>query len=124
MGQLYKFLALHISLGDANSRFFYNAIAVRNTRNGIHTINSLQGRLTSPKDIDDEAIRFFKEAVNPTNHVVCPKVVQFHSRLSDYDRRLLDADYTDSEVKRAVMEAQPEKALGPDGFLAIFFQKF
>lgn len=54
-----KSRALHISSGDSNTRYFYNAMAVRKVKNGIHKIETPGGTLTKSKDIADEAVKFF-----------------------------------------------------------------
>lgn len=114
----------NISLGDSNTRYFYNAISVRNARNGIYRIESPQGLLSSPKEIADEAVRFFSDALNPPNHLVIPKIIPFNFKLNHNEKMFLEADYSADEIKKIVMEAHPEKAPGPDGFPAIFYQKF
>ncbi|KAK3199859.1 hypothetical protein Dsin_023274 [Dipteronia sinensis] len=45
------------------------------------------------------------------------------SRLSDDKREDLNVAFT-AEVRAAVFDLSPTKALGPDGFQAIFFQRF
>lgn len=119
-----KARALQISAGDSNTRYFYNAMAVRNARNGIHKIDTLHGTLTNSKEIAKEAVKFFSEAANPVNRLVIPKIIPFKLKLRDPERIFLDRDYTEDEVKKAIMEAHPEKALRPDGFFAIFYQRF
>lgn len=92
-----KSRVLHITLGDANSCFFYNAIAVRNSRNGIHSIVSPQGRLDSNKEIAEAAIDYFSDSVNKRNCLVLPRNIHFQFRLSNVEKDLLEADYTTSE---------------------------
>ena len=45
-------------------------------------------------------------------------------RMSNEQLAHLDKPYVGSEVKRALFDMSPYKAPGPDGFQALFFQKY
>jgi mannosylglycoprotein endo-beta-mannosidase len=44
-------------------------------------------------------------------------------RLSNEENRILTADFTEKEVLEAIFQMEKNKAPGPDGFLAEFYQK-
>lgn len=69
-------------------------------------------------------LSFFSEAANPTNHFVIPKLIPFKLKISDDEKRFLDTEFTAGEVKKAVMEAKPEKAPGPDSYPGMFYQRY
>lgn len=119
-----KALALQISLGDSNTSYFYKQLATRKARNGIYRIVGQDGVLEDQNDINSEAVRYFEQALNPMGRVIIPPIVHFKSKISDNEKRFLGAKVSREEIKNIVMKADPEKAPGPYGFSALFFQKF
>ncbi|KAK2651236.1 hypothetical protein Ddye_018725 [Dipteronia dyeriana] len=45
-------------------------------------------------------------------------------RITSRSSAFLDQPFTADEIRRAVFDMGPNKALGPDGFLALFYQKY
>jgi hypothetical protein len=45
-------------------------------------------------------------------------------QLSAEENVILTADFTNKEVLQTISQMKPNKALGPDGFPAEFYQKF
>jgi hypothetical protein len=45
-------------------------------------------------------------------------------QLSAEENVILTADFSNKEVLQAISQMKPNKALGPDGFPAEFYQKF
>jgi hypothetical protein len=45
-------------------------------------------------------------------------------QVSDEENEILIADFTENEVREAVFQMEHNKALGPDGFPAEFYQLF
>ncbi|KAH1038731.1 hypothetical protein J1N35_040474 [Gossypium stocksii] len=63
---------------------------------------------------------FKSKRVGNTNHLLSG----VHRCVSDEMNQLLTAEYKEKEIVEALNSIGPTKASGPDGFPAIFFQKF
>lgn len=87
--------------------------------NGSTTSNILE--------IREEAIGFFTSSIGTRDQIDQQRADQFlenipHLVRNDHNDYLL-SPIKDEEIKKVVFEMAGEKALGPDGFPAIFFQK-
>lgn len=68
---------------------------------------------------------FFENLFATSSPLVFDEVLYGLSRVvSDDMNAALDADPIDDEIERALFQMHPNNALGPNGFYALFFQKF
>lgn len=113
--------------GDLNTSFFHALVKARRSLNMIDKIKNNRGEWCLDSElIGERAIRFFKSVM--CNEEVCDrslmsKVLDGISKLvSDEDNEMLSGKFSQEEVKNALFKLHPNKALGPDGFPASFFQ--
>jgi len=72
--------------------------------------------------VRDFFIKLFTDDNAPFRPHILP--AGYFPLLTALDRHVLEKSYTSSEVKKALFDMHPLKALGPDGFQALFFHRY
>lgn len=115
---------LWLSLGDTNTSYFHAATKGRRARNRISAIEDEAGNRVFEEDqigkvIADYFNKIFTStgtsAVEVVNRAIVP-------RISSETNVLLTTTPTREEIREAMFAIHPDKAPGPDGFSASFFQ--
>ena len=105
--------------GDRNTQFFHRSVIIK--RNAIR-INRLRdnvgNEVTDQRGINDLILAFYKDLYS-TQKIACPWSVG--SRVSMGSN--VGYEPSPLEIKMAMFSMKPFKALGPDGFHLVFFQK-
>ena len=114
--------------GDQNSAFFFNSIKSRHNVNNINCIQMDNGDWIREKDlIAQEVVNFFSQLLgsnSDSDYSGCAVLSGYvDSVISPEQSRFLSRDFSDEEIKDALFTLHPNKAPGPDGFNAYFFQK-
>lgn len=116
---------LWMRVGDHNSKYFHALTKQRRARNriiGLHDENGIWS--DEDKNIQHIAVSYFKNlftSTNPRDFESSLKEVK--TTITDQVNEFLTAPATEKEVRDALFMMHPEKAPGPDGMTALFFQK-
>ncbi|KAI3728415.1 hypothetical protein L6452_17051 [Arctium lappa] len=110
--------------GDENSIFFHGIINKKSTSSRIHGLKINGIWVSDPGKIKDEVHNFFKRKFEDKNPVRPKMRSGLFKRLSDDQRKLLEAPFEMEEVKATVWSCGNNKAPGPDGFSFEFIKKF
>ncbi|KAJ8431281.1 hypothetical protein Cgig2_007614 [Carnegiea gigantea] len=113
--------------GDRNTTYFHASTIIR------HRFNCIEGLKNSEGDwcYDTSCVKqmvvghfknLFSEPMEVTN--VRPTLSGAFPSLSTEQRSLLARNFSSAEVYKALKSMGPYKAPGPDGFHAIFFQRY
>lgn len=115
---------LRLVLRDLNTGYFHAATKSRRARNRISVIEDENGSLV----VEDEKIaevmsRYFRTIFTSSNPQVAAIVNKaLRQRISSSINEKLTAIPSDAEIREAMFAIHPDKASGPDGFSASFFQ--
>lgn len=115
---------LWLTLGDANTGFFHVTTKVRKAKNRMTIIEDDNG---SPWYEEDQISRvicdFYDKLFQSTNFDGVETVTEaLQPCISQQQNEELIRDPTPKEIKDATFAIHPDKAQGPDGFSASFFQ--
>lgn len=110
--------------GDRNTKFFQAKAKERASVNKIFGLRSSDGELiTEQEQLETMASNFYQELFSAQLES-SPEGILAHvpRRVTEEMNEILKAPFTAKEVERALFMMGPNKAPGPDGFTAGFYQ--
>lgn len=111
--------------GDRNTGFFQAKAKARVRSNKIRYLKNFDGELIMDQDrLEGMASEFFQRLFTAQDNLEPDLVCRHISRkVTDLMNELLDRPFTPEEIEDGLFQMEPNKAPGPDGFTAGFFQK-
>ena len=111
--------------GDRNTKFYHALIKQRRIQNRIIGLYNEDGNwVNSESEVEGVAVKYFTDLF----HTASP--AEFDSFLEEVPTSITEtqniklmARATEDEVKASLFMMHPEKALGPDGMTALFYQQ-
>ncbi|KAL1191046.1 putative ribonuclease H protein [Cardamine amara subsp. amara] len=117
---------LWLKVGDKNTKIFHASTKQRRVRNKISGLFGSDNIWEeSEKGMEDIASGYFRELFSKSNTSGIEETVQvLQPLITESMNRVLTKVITEKEVKNALFAMHPEKAPGPDGMTALFYQRF
>lgn len=114
--------------GDRNSKFFHACASQRRAKNKINGLVSTHGDwCTDNSSMAEIILDYFSHLFSSNNPTEADQNKVLDSMEMRIDRNMnsiLNAPFTTEEVRKAIFDLHPDKAPGPHGMSAFFFQKF
>ena len=121
-----KSRVLWLREGDRNSKYFHALVRQRRARNRITQLLDDNGNVVGDEEglvaIATSYFRQIFESANPED--IAEALENVSTTITGTINEDLTAPVTEWEVKLALFAMHPEKAPGPDGMTAMFYQKF
>jgi len=113
--------------GDRNTKYFHMSTILRRRINRIEALRDHENNWCTEADqIKRLVVDYFRDLFSshaPTEDAHWPVTLDFPT-LEDGVVHDLERPFTVEDIKAALKEMQPYKAPGPDGFQAIFYQRY
>jgi mannosylglycoprotein endo-beta-mannosidase len=113
--------------GDVNTRYFHSVANGRYRKKLIHSLIQDEGIIEGHKNFKSYITNYYKGLFGyPEEGTFSMDETQTNdiSQVSVEENNFLTSLYTEEEVRNVVFQMEHNKAAGPDGFLAEFYQNF
>ena len=113
--------------GDANTRFFHLVANGKHRKQHIYRLEDDQGVVVGDDCLKSHITNYYKSLFgSPEQSEISLMEDQILDipQVSPEENDILVADFTESEVREAIFQMENNKAPGPDGFPAEFYQVF
>jgi hypothetical protein len=114
-----------LNSGDRNTGFFHAKARQRTRINKITALKRQDGSVcTNQWELESLAAEFYHHLFSAQEQSRPEEVVSFVPRkVTDFQNEFLSSPFIEREIKTALFMMKPNKAPGPDGFTAGFYQK-
>jgi len=115
-----------VLFGYNNTRYFRMIANGKHRKKRIFSLEHEGGKIEGQKNLKDYITQFYKELFGPPeeNHFTLLERTDDIPQVSSSENEFLTAPFTEKEIRDAVFDMEHNKAPGPDGFLAEFYQQF
>jgi hypothetical protein len=113
--------------GDANTRFFHLVANGKHRKQHIYRLEDDNGVVVSSDRLKCHITNYYENMFGvPEQTEITLMEDQIHDipQVSDEENEILIADFTENEVREAIFQMEHNKAPGPDGVPAEFYQVF
>ncbi|XP_072999435.1 uncharacterized protein [Typha latifolia] len=118
-----------LTSGDRNTKFFHASASSKHRRNSIFGLKLASGhRIHNPDSISLAFVEHFKTIFSSSNPldltIAIDSLLALTKKIPTSSAKFLSSCPSEEEIESVVKSFGPDKAPGPDGFNARFFQAF
>jgi hypothetical protein len=116
-----------VLLGDSNTKYFQMIANGKHRKKRIFSLDHEDKKIEGQANLKSYITDFYKELFGELEESLLTldeEVVADITQVSELENALLTAQFTEKEIKDALFQMEHNKAPGPDGFPAEFYQKF
>ena len=116
-----------IKEGDRNTSYFHAVANQRNRKVTIHSLDGPDGPVTDTREMLKVACDFYKDLFKKEPRNGCKLSNNFFredEKVKSPENDMLEAAFTEAEIKKAVFDSYADGAPGPDGIPFFFYQHF
>ena len=116
-----------ILMGDSNTRYFQLVANGRHRKKCIHSLQQDEGRIEGQEELKTYITKYYKSlfgAPDEGNITLDETRTDDIPQVTAEENNILTAPFSEEEVRAAVFQMEHNKAPGPDGFPAEFYQNF
>ena len=113
--------------GDSNTRYFHNVANGRHRKKLIHSLHQDEGLIEGQDKLKEFITDYYKGlfgAPEEGNFALDESRTDDITQVTPEENNLLIAPFNEEEICKAVFQMEHNKAPGPDGFPAEFYQHF
>lgn len=111
--------------GDKNSRFFHTKASNRRRRNRITMLQNEEEEWLEGPRLDGVIVDYFQALFLASGELGPMEFLsKLGTKITGQMHEELSRDYTVVEIKLALKQMHPSKALGLDGLPPLFYQKY
>jgi hypothetical protein len=113
--------------GDSNTRYFHSVANGRHRKKRIHSLVQDDETIEGQEQLKAYITTYYKNLFGAPedSHITLDETrVDDIPQVSPQENALLSAPYSEEEIRKAVFQMEHNKAPGPDGFPAEFYQTF
>jgi hypothetical protein len=121
-----KFRESWLTCKDLNTRYFHLSTLIRRRSNVVNFLKLNYGVWVSSRtEIGDNFSAHFTNIITSSNPPIEPEMLNmFPPIIIEEENALLSSIHAEDEILDALTSLGSTKAPGPDGFTALFFQKY
>ena len=119
--------AQFILQGDSNTRYFHNVANGRHRKKRIHSLHQDEGLIEGQDNLKEYITGYYKGlfgAPEEGNFSLDESRTDDITQVTPEENNLLIAPFSEEEISKAINQMEHNKAPGPDGFPAEFYQHF
>jgi hypothetical protein len=117
----------HVQEGGDNTKYFHLIANGKNRRKRIFQLEQEEGTIIGQQNLKEYISEYYKNMFGPPAPTSCELIESARediNQLSNEENEILVPSFTEQEVHEAILQMEKNKAPGPDGFPAEFYQKF
>lgn len=110
--------------GDSNTKYFQLIANGKHRKTRIYQLQDGNHTISSDEDLKKYITKHYRGPPDNNNFDLDETRIDDIPQVTDVENEILISEFTETEVREAILKMEHNKTLGPDGFPADFYQAF